>query len=283
MNVTSLPSDLKIAPAVDVQLYDYRIFNSHWRNKVTLTKNTFSFLIAGTKEVLADEESISIQNDHFLIIKAGNCLMTENISPLNSTYRSMLLFFTDDALLSVLKKYAFEFTTPQTHRPYLIAAYDPYLKNLVTALEAINQLAEAAQRQLLRIKFEELLVYLIQKEGVEFLAPILNPQDDGKRRFLKVVESNKLEKLSLQELAFLCNMSLSSFKRLFREYYKMAPMKWFQTQRLEHAKFLLNIQHKRPVEIFEEVGYESLSNFIQAFKKRYGYTPKKYQAGKVDS
>jgi AraC-like DNA-binding protein len=34
----------------------------------------------------------------------------------------------------------------------------------------------------------------------------------------------------------------------------------------------------RPSDIFLEVGYETLSNFIQAFKMKFGQTPKQYQS-----
>lgn len=94
---------------------------------------------------------------------------------------------------------------------------------------------------------------------------------------MNVIENNKLNKLTLPELAFLSNMSLSTFKREFTKHYHIPPIKWFQEKRLAHAAFLLSTQQKRPKEIYTEAGYETLSNFVQAFKKQYGTTPRQFQ------
>ena len=72
-------------------------------------------------------------------------------------------------------------------------------------------------------------------------------------------------------------MSISTFKREFEKHFHNSPSKWFQEKRLEHAAYLLKNKNKRPSDIFEEVGYESLSNFTQAFKQKFRVTPKQYQ------
>ena len=133
------------------------------------------------------------------------------------------------------------------------------------------------QKKLLKSKFEEIMTYLTDKKGKAFLNGLLKNHDDKIIRLINVVENNTLNKLTLQELSFLCNMSLSTFKREFSKQYQMPPSKWFQEKRLEHTEFLLRTQKKRPIDLYESAGYESLSNFIQAFKKKYGYTPKQFQ------
>jgi AraC-like DNA-binding protein len=46
---------------------------------------------------------------------------------------------------------------------------------------------------------------------------------------------------------------------------------------LERAAFLLRNKSKRASDIFEEIGYENLSNFVHAFKVKFGVTPKQFQ------
>jgi len=96
-------------------------------------------------------------------------------------------------------------------------------------------------------------------------------------QFIQTIENNKLNKLTIKELSFLSNMSVSTFKREFEKNFNSSPSKWFQDKRLEQAAYLLKIKSKRPSDIFEEIGYENLSNFIQAFKTKFGVTPKQYQ------
>ncbi len=73
-------------------------------------------------------------------------------------------------------------------------------------------------------------------------------------------------------------MSISKFKREFEKHFYSSPSKWFQEKRLEHAAYLLKAKSKRPSDIYKEVGYDNLSNFIQAFKMKYGVTPKQHQS-----
>jgi AraC-like DNA-binding protein len=83
------------------------------------------------------------------------------------------------------------------------------------------------------------------------------------------------------QLCILCLPSekhVSTFKREFEKRFHNSPSKWFQDKRLEHSAFLLKNESKRPSDIFEEIGYENLSNFIQAFKLKYDVTPKQYQS-----
>ena len=72
-------------------------------------------------------------------------------------------------------------------------------------------------------------------------------------------------------------MSESSFKRVFKKHFQSSPGKWFREKRLEHSAFLLRNKSKRPSDIYQEIGYENLSNFTQAFKIKFGVTPKRYQ------
>jgi AraC-like DNA-binding protein len=70
-------------------------------------------------------------------------------------------------------------------------------------------------------------------------------------------------------------MSVSTFKRVFQKHYQQSPIKWFQNQRLEYAAYLLIKEKRKSSEIFDLVGYENHSNFIKAFKNKFGTTPKK--------
>ena len=93
----------------------------------------------------------------------------------------------------------------------------------------------------------------------------------------KVVENNVYTNLSMEELAFLCNMSLSTFKRKFEEVYGTPPARWFHLKKMQQAAFLLKHRNVKASEIHHELGYENLSSFVQAFKKEFGKTPKVYQ------
>ncbi|MFK7756862.1 MAG: helix-turn-helix domain-containing protein [Flavobacteriales bacterium] len=130
---------------------------------------------------------------------------------------------------------------------------------------------------MLKLKFEEVMLYLWNTQGLDFLYSLVSISTNPNHKFIQTIENNKLNKLTVRELAFLSNMSISTFKRAFEKHFKSTPSKWFQDKRLNHAAFLLKDKSKRPSDIYEEIGYENLSNFIQTFKLKFGVTPKQYQ------
>jgi AraC-like DNA-binding protein len=83
--------------------------------------------------------------------------------------------------------------------------------------------------------------------------------------------------LTIDELAFLCNMSVSTFKRHFSEVFHTSPKKYFIQNRMEKAKKLLQL-NKRTSEIYFELGYSNLSSFSSEFKKHFGVSPKQFHA-----
>jgi AraC-like DNA-binding protein len=51
---------------------------------------------------------------------------------------------------------------------------------------------------------------------------------------------------------------------------------------MEMAAGLLRQQGQNASEVYQQVGYENLSSFIQSFKQSYGVTPREYQQEKLN-
>ncbi len=87
--------------------------------------------------------------------------------------------------------------------------------------------------------------------------------------------------VSLERLATATGRSLSAFKRDFRNTFHEAPYRWLLQKRLREAHFLIAKEHKKPSEFYLDLGFENLSHFSFAFKKRFGQSPKKlFETGK---
>lgn len=278
MEITVLPNDLKIDLSNNLQLFNYRNTQDILKTKINLSKNTISFLRTGTKEVIGDDKTAQINPEQFVIMKSGNCLMTEKISNSNKIYKSILFFFSTEEALTLLEKHKLYANDFKEKKSFYIFNYDDFIQHFVESLENILKLPKATQSKLLKAKFEEIMLYLIYQQGPAFLNAIVQKMDDRVSRLTNIVDNNKYNRLSLEELAFLCNMSISTFKREFNKNYHSTPMKWFTEQRLNHIAILLKTNQKRPVDLYEAAGYENFSNFVQAFKKKFGVTPKQYQS-----
>jgi len=278
MKIITLPDELNLNSSLSICVYDYESTKEISKQQILLNKNTFSFLQEGTKEVFFDNSSYSIDNSQFLLMKSGHCLMTEKLSSVEEKYKSILFFFSNDSVLKFIRKFELEKKDTEVYYSTYLFKYDAFIKGFANSILDISKLSKSIQKNILAAKFEEIMLYLTEFKGVDFLYSLINNSDNQNQKFIQTVESNQLNKLSLKELSFLSNMSVSTFKREFEKHFHNSPSKWFQEKRLEHAAFLLKNKSKRPSDIFEEIGYENLSNFIQAFKMKFGLTPKQYQS-----
>lgn len=275
MKIITLPEEINIEKiTTNLQVFDYHNSQKIIKQQIILNQNAFSFLIEGTKEVISENSSLSIDNSKFLLMKSGHCLMTEKLSDFKS-YRSILFFFTNEILFEFVQKAKLN-SDLSADTSVCAFQYDGFIKRFVASLLDVSKLSNNAKSKLLKVKFEEIMQYLIEIHGTQFLFSLMKNSDNYTQKFIRTIETNKLNKLKLKELAFLCDRSESTFKREFEKHYNESPIKWFQNARLEHAKYLLNQERKSSSEIYLEVGYENLSSFIQAYKLKYGFTPKQH-------
>ncbi len=276
MKVYTLPEDLAI-PLEDIQIYDYFAEVSHEKSMVKLQMNTISFLQEGTKEVYSKNHPVNIGNEAFLMMRSGHLLMTEKLSP-QTGYNSLLLFFSDDLLDQFVQKHV-RFDHQMTETEFAKAfIYDDFIRQFVASLKGLLNQPNAIRSKLLSVKFEEIMLYVMETQQQAFFNFINANLTAYTLNMIRVVEGNMLKKLTLAQLAFLSNMSVSTFKREFEKQYHQSPIKWFQEKRLDHAAFLLKTKGKRPSDIYDQAGYESLTNFVQAFKAQFGTTPKQFQS-----
>jgi len=277
MSTITLPDELNLNSSHSIEIYDYVNIQEISKQKIVLSKNTFSFLQNGTKEVFFDNSTRLINNSQFSLVKAGNSLTIEKSYNDEMKYRSILLFFSNESVFNFIRKFQLKPKDNASYASVYSFDYDLYIKGFTKSILNISKLSKSIQQNILDAKFEEIMLYLIATKGVNFIYSLISNSDNSKQKFIQIVENNKVNKLSIKELSFLTNMSESSFKRVFKKHFQSSPGKWFREKRLEHSAFLLRNKSKRPSDIYQEIGYENLSNFTQAFKIKFGVTPKKYQ------
>lgn len=88
------------------------------------------------------------------------------------------------------------------------------------------------------------------------------------------MEESYLEEMSIEELALYSGRSLSSFKRDFKKISSLTPERWIMQRRLRDAQKYLK-RGKTPQDFYLELGFKSLSNFSNAYKRQFGYPPTK--------
>lgn len=254
--------------------YDYHSQRATHRSQIDLSYHLVSFLQAGAKVVQVPEASACIGQGQLLLMRSGSCLMSETLSA-KAHYHSHLLWFRPEVLQDFLLKHQIHVPdAPDQDRAYKVLAYDAYLQHFVESLA----LLPPRSSRLLAVKVEELLLYWYQQYGAAFFAFWQAPPSAEHQQLVQVAQQAIETKLTVEQMAFLCHMSTSTFKRKFAVHYQDSPQHWLREQRLQRARWLLEEEHCRPSEVFERVGFEHLSSFSQAFKKRFGLLPSGFGA-----
>lgn len=84
------------------------------------------------------------------------------------------------------------------------------------------------------------------------------------------------ESLTLEELALLCNLSVSQFKHKFRAQTGVSPRNYINLQKVECAKSLL-LGTQSVTDISMNLGFTTSSYFSTVFKRYTTYTPQEYR------
>lgn len=256
----------------DLFVYDFKMTSDVVKSKVNLSMNMFSFLQVGKKQVHFAGTSVVVNKDQSLLLKKGNWLWTELLET-EAIYYCKLLFFSEKILKEFLEKHTANTIIVKEDSPYFIIGNDTYITSYLNSLSTIGNAPAIFMENLLSVKFEELMLYLIQKYGQKFEHYLQSLIADGSSPFKKIIESKIHSNLRLEEIAFLCHMSLSTFKRRFIREYKVSPGKWLQDKRLQKAKETLEEGVLKPSEIYLDFGYNNLSNFSIAYKNKFGFSP----------
>lgn len=126
----------------------------------------------------------------------------------------------------------------------------------------------------------------IQKLKVRALRDFVNavknqklsaPYSRAVRKSIQYMRSHIQDKISVKELAETVNLSTSRYSHLFKEETGMSPMAYFQKEKIENAKQMLNDSKFSIYEISTILGFSNESHFIKVFRKETCMTPGEYR------
>jgi AraC-like DNA-binding protein len=270
-------------PEAAVSLVRYRTLAPTARAQVQLAQHMFTFLLAGEKTVRFAGAQATLHPTQFILLAAGNCLMSEKAAAPDAEYHSLLLLFDQQVLVDFFSRHAAWLGPsgrPATSQPFLQFAPDDFLRHFVHSLDCLLPArgTPTLPPALAHVKLEELLLYLALHYPTH-LSHLrrLGQEAPEEVRIRQAVTAHVDSPITVEELAFLCHLSLSTFKRRFAQLYGTSPTHWLLQQRMAKAAHLLRESPRHVGELAGELGYENLSSFIESFKQFYGVTPKQYQ------
>lgn len=242
----------------------------------------FFYIVNGEYEAVEANGVYSIGSKEALIKKCGRYLGHFMQTEKHQTCEAVAVYLYPDVLKEAYKNQvpAFLKGEYQPHPPKKMIAnelLEKYINNLLVYFDN----PELIDDDLAILKIKELVMILLKSEHyasvVEFLKHIFSPTSI---EFTAVIENNIFSNISLDELAFITNKSLSSFKREFKKLYHETPAKYIKNRRLSHAADLLVSVDEPISRIAFQCGFQDPTTFSQAFMEKFGTSPSQFRLTK---
>jgi len=277
-----LPANLIALASVKLLLQDkkstiyHKTLDSSLLDKEMYLSSIAILYIVRGKQIISnyDNKAVSVNEGQLLFLSRDMYLVSDFVAENN--HFEAIIFFIDDSVIQ------------QNHTPIKSNEID----NVIPTLEAGDQIAKYMQSlldvyrhfenssEILEIKVRELLALIkLQNNGEKFLSQLHSLETKHKRRDIReFMELNFLRNLNIEDYALLTGRSKSTFMREFKKLYATTPNQWLIEKRLSKGHEMLINTNINITDIAFEIGYENVSHFIKAYKKRYKTTPKQLKS-----
>jgi AraC-like DNA-binding protein len=239
----------------------------------------FVFVNQGEFSVRAQEEMLPMNKHTALLAKCLNYFFETNNEQKKSGDGVEVIGI---LLYPSLVKELFEFDVSSSN--YAVdfnlkqVEVDRLLENFRESINILLDNPELADDNMVKTKLKEFVLLMSKSQGapsqLDFLAALFKPNDVA---FKSTIQHNLYANLSLDELATLCHLSTSSFKRRFKATFDESPKKYIAKKKLERAAEMLKSAGSRVSDVAYDVGFDSLSTFNRNFVNHFGRSPSNYR------
>jgi AraC-like DNA-binding protein len=265
---------------VDELLFvEYTCMREETRFGIWSDSNYFAFITSGKKMWKSIFYNYEANKGDILFIKKGANLTHQFFG---DEFCAIFFFIPDDFIKTFLQKNQRFLAAPQRdvsiQDSVLRVKPDELLESYCSSIVSYLSLSEKPNEQLLKLKFEELLLSLCTNDNHKDIQDYFTSLcQDQAYQMRNVMEANFGYNLTIVDYAQLCHLSLSAFKRAFKQFYKTTPAAWLKHRKLDLSLHRLLTSDLPINQISFECGFEDTSHFIRVFKQKYKATPHQYR------
>lgn len=238
-------------------------------------------VVHGQSRLHAAKHSINLQDGDTVVMKSDNFVNNWQSNE-ESKYNQVIAFqlntdFLKHLYQNKLPNWFSEGAKGPTNAALKVASH-PLITTYFSGLKAYLDNSQLLTEEVVQVKIRELLALLIETDHSGSLRTLFGQLfSAADYSFQDVIQRNLFEDLSIEELAFLCGLSLSSFKRKFKGIYGSPPNKYITCKRLEKAQVLLKSSQLSISEIAYDCGFSDVGYFSKVFKKNYNILPSEWR------
>lgn len=243
--------------------------------------NHLVYVLKGRKTWHTPFGSWDLHEGDCILIKKGAYIIEQFF---DEDFCLMAFFFPDTFVRKSLQEVTDPAVLPVNAEPVIRVKTNENLTAFFLSMIPYFAHPGTVNKSLVALKFMELILNLYTSpDNSQSASYFFYIKKHPKPSLLETMETNFSYNMEVSEYAELCCMSLSSFKRKFKEIYQTSPQRWLTLKRLGYAKFLLETTEKSVTEIIFESGFENLSHFSKIFKEHFQDSPQHYREKMISS
>lgn len=253
----------------------------------SISRYAIGYVLRGRKYIYYGDTRYEIRQGDIFYLGIGTHY-TEDIPEEGKHYEQITFFYSPENLREILTtlsiNYQLEIDSSRAYTEeedelshvscpawnmvrYFFGNVNQYLKDDIFSEEPTAE----------KLKTTELIYLLISNPECRIKGRILSDANTASEGFEQIIQRHIFDGLSTEELAALCNKSLTSFKKEFVRHFHEPPHRWFLKRRLTHSRLLLISTDKSIADIASECRFTNTSHYIKLFKQEYGLTPAVYR------
>lgn len=242
-------------------------------------KGCFIYFKNGNTKLLSSEHNTEIKGKEAVLLKCGSNFLEILQNNTNEELETIVIHLFPELLREIYKNEIPTSIVKRTNSEQsLKISSNDLITKFIDSLEFYFDNPSLVNNDLLELKVKELLLLLIQTSYIDSVQELITDLYSTKTiKLNEVVALHTFSNLSVNELAKLCNMSLSSFKRTFRTFFNDSPNNYINTKKIEKAKELLKVSELNISDIAYETGFNDPQYFTRLFKKRIGLSPSEFR------
>ncbi len=243
--------------------------------QLNINQTFLVYVLHGQAQFVTPTKTTFANEGNAVLVRKGAYIMSESLSETNNQFKAFLFFISDQMVIDFFAENQLEFmpyTSNQEENATVTLLLNPSFQAYLIGIRLLLDEAKKQTNQegFIQLKAKELLYHLVHTASRKEVIDVFSYSYPGDFiRLKKVMETNYIEPLDIVDLAFLCEMSLATFKTKFKEIYQTTPAKWIKEKRLIKARQLLESTNFSVDEISKYVGFSTVDSFIQAYKVKY--------------
>ena len=219
-------------------------FVEHFHNGVqshTLSRYAIGYIVRGEKHIYNGDKRQTISKGDVFFLGIGTHY-TEEVPDESNTFEQILFYYQPADLHKILMylnltyglNISYNHACPECQGANAVSTpawqlLKGFFSNTANYLRGEGFLHDETAEN---IKMTELVYLIVSHDECCLRSKILGNIDTAKENFEQLMYDHIFDDISIDELAALCNRSLTSFKKEFKRVFLMPPHQWFIRQRL---------------------------------------------------